>query len=147
MLLHDVVNASAAYLVPTSFSDAGAIWRFGPGANAGQLVQISLTSAATVGPAVNVTLKTATLEDNKTELHLTGTVVNLGLDPITVSQTDLGLVSGEGEAAEFLRSQPELPWSLQPAEFLTYEVVYTRPPTSAVIFKMLGWEFELTGVQ
>jgi hypothetical protein len=146
---NDVVNASAAFLVPVTFSDVGALWRFGSGPGADQSVQINLspTVGTVSGPAVNVTVKSAELQTDGAELLVTGSVVNLGADAISVTENDLQLLSGTGETATFLRSDPPLPWRLDPSAFQSYEITFTRPTTTSVIFKLLGWEFELTGIE
>jgi hypothetical protein len=142
---NDVINASAAYLVSANFSDIGALWQFGIGQE--DAVQFSLASAAPAGPAVNVTLKAAALSADRSELILTGTVVNLGQEPIQVTEVDIALLSGAGQVGRLARSEPDLPWTLEPAAFLSYEIAFARPATSSVIFRLLSWEFELTGVQ
>jgi hypothetical protein len=144
---NDVVNASAAYLVAATFSDLGSVWQFGMGVGPQETVQVNLASTVVLGPAVNVTLKAAALNDDKSELVLTGTVVNLGQEPIAVTETDLALISGTGRVGDLVRSEPPLPWTLDPAAFLSYEIAYARPANSSVIFRLLGWEFELVGVQ
>jgi len=61
---------------------------------------------------------------------------------------DLALLSGAaGGVGELIRTEPALPWTLEPGAFQSYEIVFARPSTTSVIFRLLGWEFELTGVQ
>ncbi|MBI3762414.1 MAG: hypothetical protein HY260_11215 [Chloroflexi bacterium] len=143
---NSTTNATAAYLVAATFSDPAPIWRFSPEAGSRDLAQVRLAASAASIPAVSVTLESAALSDDQTELILSGTVVNLGTQERNVTQADLALLAGTGQAGEYHSATPPLPWSLAAGAFQPYKIVFARPATASAVFKLLGWQFEVTGL-
>lgn len=145
---NSVTNATAAYLVAATFAGPAPLWRFTPEAGSSEVAQVRLAANGAAGnvPTVSVTLDNGVLSSDQTELILSGTVVNLGQTELKVAESDLAFVTGAGPAGAFHSATPPLPWSLAPGAFQPYQIAFARPATSSVVFKLLGWEFEITGL-
>lgn len=102
---------------------------------------------ATPAPAqANVSIQRAWYEPERNELHITGTIRNLGAQALAVNGTQIRLTSVQGEAT--LRGfSPLLPWSLAGGEQESFEAIFDRPAdVNEVTFEALGFVFRLGGL-
>ncbi|MEE8390752.1 MAG: hypothetical protein V3S14_08165, partial [Anaerolineae bacterium] len=66
--------------------------------------------------------------------------------PITVELSDISLTSSAGMSALSVAAPP-LPWTIQPGQTQVIELKYEKPDASTVLLTLLGYSFEIRGVQ
>jgi hypothetical protein len=141
-------RGSAGFLVPDPLQTGTLLWVFSPGA--GSVAQASV-SIAYEGEAesvaqVDVTVNDAFFGSDGNRLILEGEVRNTGTKPLTIEAADISLSSSAG-LGELIMPAPPLPWAIEPGEIQVIELQYQRPDASTVLLEILGYTFEIDGLQ
>jgi hypothetical protein len=145
------VQATAGYLVPQPLPAGSVTWIFSPRPGTEAQARIGIPYEETAGSPsstaqVDVTLNDAFLSSNGNTLIIVGEVRNGGAQPLTVETADITLSSSSG-TGELIMTAPSLPWSIEPGQAQVIELQYQRPAASAVLLELLGYSFEIDGLQ
>lgn len=145
------VQATAGYLVPQPLPTGTLTWIFAPrpGTEAQARIGIPYESGAGSPSSTaqfDVTIDDAFLSSNSNTLIIVGEVRNSGAEPVTVEPTDITLSSSSG-TGELVMAAPSLPWSIEPGQAQVIELQYQRPAASTVLLELLGYSFEIGGLQ
>jgi len=144
-------QGSAGYLVPDPLPNGALSWTFSPRAGSGAQAVVSIPHE---GPAVsepsvrqaNVAVLDAFLNSDASALILEAEVQNTGSDALIIEEADISLSSSAG-LGELLLTAPPLPWTILPSERQVVELQYARPDASTVLLELLGYSFEIGGLQ
>lgn len=143
-------DGSAGYLVPETLAGPTLIWVFVPQPGSELRASVSIPYEGAVGPVsggqaeVNVT--DAFLNSAGDVLIIEGEIRNAGSEPFTVRLADISLTSSSGTST--LRvAAPPLPWTIQPGQTQVIELQYEKPAASTALLAMLGYSFEIRGLQ
>lgn len=144
------VRGTAGYLVPDPLPPGDLTWLFSPpsGTEAalvriphpGEVVEENLD----VEPDVIVT--DAFLNRDGTVLVIEGEVENRSTQTLVVEAEDINLSSSAGPG-ELIMEAPPLPWGIEPGQRQVVELQYERPDASTVLLELLGYSFEIDGLQ
>ena len=145
------VQATAGYLVPQPLPAGSLTWIFSPrpGAEVEARIGIPYESAAGSPSAtaqVDVTVDDAFLSSDGNTFIIVGEIRNGGAEPVVVESADITLSSSSGNG-ELVMSAPALPWSIEPGQTQVIELQYQRPAASTVLLELLGYSFEIAGLQ
>jgi hypothetical protein len=145
------VQGSAGYLVPDPLPAGSLIWTFSPSAGSEARAGVSIPYQGEAGGEPSVTRADVTINDaffstDGNTLILEGEVTNRGTGPLTVEQADISLSSSAG-LGDFIMAAPPLPWTVEPGEAQVIELQYQRPDASTVLLELLGYSFEIGGLQ
>jgi hypothetical protein len=88
----------------------------------------------------------AFLNSDASALILEAEVQNTGSDSLIIEDSDISLSSSDG-LGELLLAAPPLPWTILPSERQVIELQYARPNASTVLLELLGYSFEIGGLQ
>ena len=141
-------QGSAGYVVPDPLPTGAIAWIFSPRPGA-QQVSVSIPyedtgDAVALQPDVRVT--DAFLSDDGSILIIEGQVRNRDTHPLVVEPSDVTLSSSAG-MGELVTEAPPLPWTIEPGQVQIIELQYQRPEASTVLLELLGYSFEIGGVQ
>jgi len=144
-------QATAGYLVPHPLPPGSLTWIFSPhpGTEAQARIAIPYESATDNPPStaqVDVTVDDAFFSSDGNTLIIVGEVRNGGADPVTVKPADITLSSSSG-TGQLVMAAPSLPWSIAPGQAQVIELQYQRPAASTVLLELLGYTFEIGGLQ
>jgi hypothetical protein len=144
-------QATAGYLVPHPLPPGSLTWIFSPrpGTEAQARIAIPYESAIDNPPStaqVDVTVDDAFFSSDGNTLIIVGEVRNGGADPVTVKPADITLSSSSG-TGQLVMAAPSLPWSIGPGQAQVIELQYQRPAASTVLLELLGYTFEIGGLQ
>jgi len=144
-------QATAGYLVPQPLPPGSLTWIFSPrpGTEAQARIGIPYESAAGSPPStaqLDVTVDDAFFSSDGNTLIIVGEVRNGGADPVTVNPADITLSSSSGPG-QLVMAAPSLPWSIEPGQAQVIELQYQRPAASTVMLGLLGYTFEIDGLQ
>jgi hypothetical protein len=143
-------QGTAGYLVPETLAGPTLIWTFNPGPGSELRASVSIPYEAGTGPAAasqaEVTITDAFLSGDGDVLMIEGEVENTGEQPLTVELSDVSLTSSAG-MSDLRMAAPPLPWTVQPGETQVIELQYTKPDASAALLALLGYSFEIEGLQ
>ncbi|MBU0702559.1 MAG: hypothetical protein KKC18_01670, partial [Chloroflexi bacterium] len=79
-------------------------------------------------------------------LFIEGEIHNAGSEPFTVELNYISLTSSSGTSS--LRvAAPPLPWTVQPGQTQVIELQYEKPAAPTALLAMLGYSFEIQGLQ
>ncbi|MEA3377433.1 MAG: hypothetical protein U9R72_14685 [Chloroflexota bacterium] len=140
-------DATAGYLVPDPLSAGPLTWSFSPRPGSAGEVTIGISHESVMGTAVaqvEVTVDDAFLDDEL--LIVVGKVRNGRGEPLTVETADVTL-SSSGGTSELIAAAPPLPWSIEPGEEQVIELQYQRPGTDSALLELLGYSFEIAGLE
>ncbi len=143
-------QGSAGYVVPDTLAGPTLTWTFGLQSDPETRVSVSIPyeappSAVGAGQA-QVTITDAFLSNDGAVLVIEGEVQNVGNGPLTVELGNISLSSSAGMG--YLRmAAPPLPWVIQPGQVQIVELQYDRPAAPAVLLTLLGFSFEIAGLQ
>jgi len=144
------VQGSAGFVVQDPLPPGELTWVFSLRPNAGRLsVAIPFEGEGdgdSVVPQPQVTINDAFLGNDGNTLFIEGEIRNLGTQPLIVERTDVILSSSEG-TGDLVMEAPPLPWTIQPGELQVIELQYQRPDASTVLLEILGYSFEIGGLQ
>jgi hypothetical protein len=93
-----------------------------------------------------VTITDAFLSNDGDALIIEGEVRNTGGELLTVELSHISLTSSAG-MSDLRVAAPPLPWTVQPGQTQVIELQYTKPAASAALLGLLGYSFEIQGLQ
>jgi hypothetical protein len=70
----------------------------------------------------------------------------VGTGPLVIEVSDISLSSSAG-TGNLRAAAPPLPWTLEPGQLQIIELQYDKPNASAVLLSLLGFSFEIGGLQ
>jgi hypothetical protein len=148
-----VIQGSAGYLTPRSLPGPSVVWRFSPHSASESRVSVSVPYEAepeatpvTSVMKAQVSITDVFLDSSEELVIIEGEVENTGIEAFTVEVGDVKLTSSAGIAA--LRSAaPPLPWTLDPGETQIVEFQYERPGAATALLSLLGYSFEIRGLE
>ena len=79
-------------------------------------------------------------------LMIEGQIRNTGEDLLTVELSDISLTSSAG-MSDLRMAAPPLPWTIPPGQTQVIELQYARPEAPVALLTLLGYSFEIRGVQ
>ena len=142
------VQGTAGYLVPDTLAGPALIWTFSPRPGSELQASVSIPYEPEKVPAghAEVTITDAFLSDDGDRLIIEGEIQNTGGEPLTVELSDISLSSSAG-MSELIMAAPPLPWTVQPGQTQVIELQYSKPDASAALLSLLGYSFEIRGLQ
>lgn len=146
----ETVQGSAGFVVPDPLPPGELTWIFTPGPDAGR-VSVAIPyegelDGDTAAPQPEVTISDAFLGNDGNTLVIEGEIRNLGTQPLIVERADVMLSSSAG-TSNLVMEAPSLPWTIQPGELQVIELQYERPDASTALLELLGYSFEIGGLQ
>ncbi len=144
-------QGTAGYLVPEMLAGPTLTWAFSPqpGSALRASVLIPYEGGGGAEPVLGqaeVRITDAFLDGSGDTLIIEGEVSNVGSSPLTVRLNDISLTSSSGIGS--LRvAAPPLPWTIEPGQTQVVELQYERPAASTVLLALLGYSFEIQGLQ
>lgn len=145
-----LARATAGYLVPEHLPVGPLTWRFSSRPGSREEVSIALPysgqEVAEAGVGAEVAIDDAFIGHDGGVLVIIGRVTNLGTEPTTVEMVDVTLSSDAG-SAELVSTAPPLDWRIDPGQVQEFELQYRRPPASVVVLEVLGYSFEIAGLE
>jgi len=145
------VEVTAGYVVPEPLPAGALTWIFSPRPDLETQAQITIPQEDVAGSAsstmgIDVTIDDAFLSGDGSVLIIVGEVRNDGAEPLAVESRDIVLSSGS-DVVELVDTAPPLPWSIVPGQSQVVELQYRRPAASVVVLQLLGYSFEIAGLQ
>nr|HID14049.1 DUF4352 domain-containing protein [Anaerolineae bacterium] len=142
------VSGTAGYLVPDTLAGPTLIWTFSPwpGSELRASVRIPYEAETVSAARAEVTISDAFLSDDSDVLIIEGEVRNTGTAPLTVELSDISLTSSAG-ISDLRMAAPPLPWAIGPGQTQVIELQYARPEASTALLALLGYSFEIQGLQ
>ena len=144
------VRGSIGFVVPDPLPSGELSWLFSlrPGS---EEARVTIPREAGTGEAVvsvqpEVMINDAFLSDEGTTLIIEGEVRNRDTQPLSIATGDVTLSSSAGPS-ELVMAAPRLPWTIQPEDTQVIELQYERPDASSVLLELLGYSFEIAGLQ
>ena len=145
-----VAQSTAGYLVPESLAGPTLNWTFSPGHGSELSASVDIPYAAEEQPVpvgqAEVSITDAFLSGDGSVLIIEGEVRNAGSESFTVEMSDINLTSSAG-MSDLRMAAPQLPWTVQPGQTQVIELQYTKPAASAALLSLLGYSFEIEGLQ
>jgi|YNPNPStandDraft_1061719.scaffolds.fasta_scaffold00288_20 hypothetical protein len=107
----------------------------------------SPTEVGPVAPAAvpDVQIDQAFLGENGEVLHIVAVITNRGDEPLTVRESDIEISSSAGPGV-LQTTAPLLPWTLSPGQTRDVELQFTRPEADTCVVTILGYTFEISGM-
>jgi hypothetical protein len=93
-----------------------------------------------------VAIGEAFLSSDGDTLIIEGEIRNRDTQPLIVERNDVSLSSSAG-MSEMIVAAPTLPWTIQPGGLQVIELQFQRPDASTVLLELLGYSFEIAGLQ
>jgi len=143
-------QGSQGYMVPDPLSSGELTWIFSvrPGSESAS-VGIPYEGGTTddTGPMQpEVTVTDAFLGDDGNTLIIEGEVWNKDTRSLVVESSDVALSSSAG-LSDLVMEAPALPWTIEPGQRQVIELQYQRPEASTVLLELLGYSFEIGGLE
>jgi len=141
-------QGTAGYVVPDPLPAGELTWIFSPrpATTAARVVIPHEGGGPDQVPAQpEVVLVDAFLGDAGNTLIIEGEVWNRGTEPLVVEAADIRLSSSAG-MSERSSEAPPLPWTIEPGERRVVELQYPKPDASSVLLELLGYSFEIGGL-
>lgn len=143
------VQATAGYLVPQTLPGPAVVWTVSLGSGTGLRAQFSIPyeSAESVLPgAFEVLVTDVFLSSDQGTLVIEGEIRNAGETPLSIGMGNITLTSSAG--LSILRAAaPPLPWTVEAGQTQVIELQYTKPEASAALLTVMGYSFEIKGLQ
>jgi hypothetical protein len=142
-------EATAGYQVPIGLSSTVLSWVAAREDTGGQVqVTIPFTGGPGVASAARVNLSQAEVSQDLTSLILGGQVVNLGDQPLLVTEEEVVLRTADGSLYLMLSTNPPFPWTVAAGQSIQFLVTFQRPlSASTAVFTVLNQPFELSGLR
>lgn len=144
------VQASVGYIVPETLAGPALIWTFVPRSDAPSRANVVISYEADTGSVppgqFTVSVTDAFLNMRGDVLHVEGEIRNAGEDQFRVGLSDISLTSSAGMADLHLAAPP-LPWTIEPGQTQVIELQFARPNAPAALLTVLGYSFEIQGMQ
>lgn len=143
-------EGTAGYLVPETLAGSALMWTFSPQPGSELQASVRIPYEGGAEPAqpaqAEVTITDAFLSDDGAVLIIEGEIKNSGGTPLTVEMGNVSLTSSAG-MSDMRMAAPPLPWTVEPGQTQVIELQYTRPQASAALLSLLGYSFEIQGLQ
>ena len=144
------VQATAGYLVPETLAGPTLTWTFSPWPGSELRASVSIPYEASTEPAAvaqaEVNITDAFLSSDGGVLIIEGEVQNVGEAPLTVELSNIRLTSSAG-MSDLRMAAPPLPWTVEPGNTQVIELQYTKPDAPVALLALLGYSFEVQGLQ
>ncbi len=142
------VSGTAGYLVPETLAGPTLLWTFSPVPGSELRANVSIPYETETAPAghAEVTITDAFLNSGNDVLMIEGEVRNTGGQPFTVEVGYISLSSSAG-MSELRMAAPPLPWTIQPGQIQVIELQYAKPNAPTALLSLLGYSFEIQGLQ
>ncbi len=150
------LTATAGFEVPSTMPGPNLEWQFVVKEGQPEIARVAIpyrpilavpTAAPTAQPSAKITIVGASINAEGTEVRIVGTAQNLTQQFLGASITDVKLASESGQLFPLQSSLPAFPWSIQPAETLTFQLSFVRPQgAGAVTFTMFDQSFRISGL-
>ncbi|MDX1616450.1 MAG: DUF4352 domain-containing protein [Candidatus Promineifilaceae bacterium] len=138
------VAATAGYQIPIDLVSPTLRWQVI--ARSGSQIEAILPFRDAAALRASVTLQSAQVSADGTNLILGGQVTNLGEQALVIDTGNVTLGS-EGTIYLMLSTNPAFPWVVAPGQTLTFQVTFQRPTGSTAVFTILDHAFQLTGLR
>lgn len=144
-------QGTAGYVVPEALGGPALLWTFRPwpGSDARASVSIPYEGGAGGGvgpePAGRAQVTIADIFVDEDVLVIEGEVRNVGDGVLTVEVDGITLSSSAG-MGELRMAAPPLPWSIEPGQTQIVELQYDVPGASTALLTLLGYSFEIGGL-
>jgi hypothetical protein len=140
----------ALYVVPEAMVGPELIWVFSPavGSELRARFAIPYTPESTT-PSVSafeVDVFDAFLGEDGDVLHILADIYNDGDTAITVTVEDISLSSSAGQMG-LTMAAPQLPWTVPAEDVREVELMFERPDAASAVLTILGYTFEISGLQ
>ncbi|NLE46247.1 MAG: DUF4352 domain-containing protein [Chloroflexi bacterium] len=143
-------EGSAGYIVPSTMPGPRLIWTVISAAapeQASFAIPYEAPGVSEPGAAqVEVAVTDAFVSRDGDAVVIEGEIVNVGDRAINVALDEISLTSSAG-ISELRMAAPPLPWTLDPGRRQVIELQFVRPDASAVLLALLGYTFEIQGLQ
>jgi hypothetical protein len=144
-------RATAGYLVPELLPSGSLIWIFSPHAGSGEEASVRIPydggmTGESPPAQADATVTDAFLSKDGDTLVVEAEVRNTGATTLTVESTDINLSSTAG-IGELTTTAPPLPWSIPPGRTQVIELQYQEPGAPTALLELLGYSFEIGGLQ
>jgi hypothetical protein len=147
---NEAASGSAGYWVPGELAGPTLVWTFSPSPGSEVWASVGIPYAGEpelAEPArAEVTLTDALLSNDKSTLLIEGEIRNTGGSPLTVEVRDITLSSSAG-MGELILAAPPLPWTVEPGQTRVIELQFESPAASSVLLDLLGYSFEISGLE
>jgi hypothetical protein len=146
------MQGTAGYLVPETLAGPVLIWTFTPRPAAELRASVSIPYETDVEPSLSGQAQVIIDEDatfissNGSKLVIGGEIRNTGGGPLTIELSDISLTSSAGISA-LSSAAPSLPWTIEPGQTQVIDLQFEKPDASTVLLTLLGYSFEIRGVQ
>lgn len=144
------VEGTAGYLVPETLAGPTLIWTFIPQPGSELRASVSISYEGETGPApaglAEVTITDVFLDADGSMVIIEGEVRNVGDGLLTVELGNISLTSSAG-MSDLRMAAPPLPWVIEPGQTQVVELQYEKPSASTALLTLLGYSFEIGGLQ
>jgi hypothetical protein len=146
----EVVEGSAGYLVPDTLAGPMLVWTFSPSSGSEIWASVGIPYAGEKVPAeparAEVFITDALIGKDESTLIVEGEIQNVGGSPLVVEARDITL-SSSGGMGKLIMAAPPLPWTIEPGETRVIELQFERPDAPSVLLMLLGYSFEISGLE
>jgi hypothetical protein len=143
-------SSVARYVVPQTVAGPELTWVFSPAVGSQLVARFAIpyqTATGTPSPApLMVEVFDAFLAEDGEILHVLADLTNAGPVALTVTEDDIGLSSSAGPG-ELELAAPSLPWTIDGGDTREVELMFARPEASSAVIAILGYTFEISGLQ
>ena len=145
-----VIQGTAGYVVPDMLRGPNLIWTFNPKPGADAQASVSIPYQAEPQSStleqIEVSVTDAFLSADGATVVIEGELMNAGDTPFSVALNNVSLTSSAG-LSELRMAAPPLPWSIAPGQTQIVELQYVKPDAPAALLTLLGYTFEIQGLQ
>lgn len=143
-------QGSVGFLVPDPLPAGDLTWSFSP-ALGSEVVRVRIPYEGEpvkeiIALQPDVAITDAFLSGDGATLVIEGEIWNRSTQPLVVESADVSLSSSAGWG-ELVMSAPPLPWSIEPEQRQVVELQYETPDASTVLLELLGYSFEIGGLE
>lgn len=144
------VEGMALYVVPETLVGPELTWVFSPAVGSELRARFALPyTPESTTPSVSafeVDVYDAFLGEDGEVLHILADIYNDGDTAITVTVDDISLSSSAGEMGLNMAA-PQLPWTVPAEDFREVELMFERPDAASAVLTVMGYTFEISGLQ
>jgi hypothetical protein len=145
------VQGTARYLVPETLAGPLLVWVFSPKPGSELRAKINIPYEPVEGEPIlearaEVAITDAFLSSDGDTLIIEGEIRNVGSHSLTADIDNISLTSLAG-IGELRMGAPELPWTIEAGQTQIVELQYVKPDAPAALLSLLGYSFEIQGLQ
>jgi hypothetical protein len=144
---------TAGYKVSASIPGPSLTWVFKPTPDADPPARFEVPivkPTSTPEPRTQIAVVnccTAILNEDQTQIILSGGVGNPTQQTVTISQVDISLNTPDNVFSDLRTAEPPLPWVIEPSTTMAFRLEFTRPPGFTAVFRIVNQQFELSGLR